>query len=262
MLSRTKKSILISLATVALMSGCGTEDISSLAGGSQATSSEVPSQVSAALSGETSTLSEAVKNDLAYMGNEERLAYDVYNKLYESFPNLQQLDNIPTRSEIKHIEAVKGLIAKYAIDGKTLTVTDRESEKLSPDADLSSVAGSYDIQVIQDLYDQLILKGEQSEMDALQVGCMIEVVDINDLDKYLGDAQESVAEDVVTVFEFLRDGSYSHYWAFDGGLKNIGISDGCCSLGEEYCKTEAEYPKEEKGNEKGKGGSGNGHGHQ
>ena len=260
MLSRTKKSILVSLTTVALMSGCGTEDLASLVGNLQASSGEVPVEVSTALSGETYTLSEAVKNDLAYMGNEERLAYDVYNKLYESFSNLQQLNNIPTRSEIKHIEAVKGLIAKYAIDGKTLTVTDVESEKLSPDADLSSVAGSYDIQVIQDLYDQLILKGEQSEMDALQVGCMIEVVDIDDLDKYLLDAQESVAEDVVTVFEFLRDGSYSHYWAFDSGLKNIGISDGCCSLGEEYCKTEFEYPKEEKGN--GNGGAGNGRGHQ
>jgi len=258
MLSRTKKSILVSLTAVALMSGCGTEDLASLVGSSQAPSAEIPVEVTTALSGTTYTLSEAVKNDLAYMGNEERLAYDVYNKLYESFPNLQQLNKIPTNSEIKHIEAVQGLIAKYEIDGKSLTVTDIESEKLSPDADLSSVAGSYDIQVIQDLYDALILKGEQSEMDALQVGCMIEVVDIDDLDKYLGDAQESVAEDVVTVFEFLRDGSYSHYWAFDNGLKNIGISDGCCSLGAEYCKTEAEYPKEEKGN----GGSGNGHGHQ
>jgi hypothetical protein len=33
----------------------------------------------------------------------------------------------------------------------------------------------------------------------------------------------------------------NNYWAFDSGLINIGISEGCCSLGDEYCQPE--YPK-------------------
>jgi hypothetical protein len=42
----------------------------------------------------------------------------------------------------------------------------------------------------------------------------------NNLDKYILLAEQSNASDVITVFNFLRDGSYNHYWAFDEGLKN------------------------------------------
>ncbi|MDQ7068909.1 MAG: DUF2202 domain-containing protein [Sulfurimonas sp.] len=92
-------------------------------------------------------------------------------------------------------------------------------------------AGTYDIQHIQDLYDLLTLEGAVSEEAALKVGCKIEVIDVLDLDEEISLANASNADDVVTVFEYLRDGSYNHYWAFDKGLKNRGIEDGCCSLG-------------------------------
>jgi len=100
------------------------------------------------------------------------------------------------------------------------------------------------------LYD----KGIQSQKDALEVGCMVEVTDINDLDKYMNQATASNASDVLVVFDFLREGSYKHYWAFDNGLKNMGVSDGCCSLGTTYCHLE--YPQNEENN------GGKGHGKQ
>jgi len=47
------------------------------------------------------------------------------------------------------------------------------------------------------------------------------------------------------VFDFLKEGSYKHYWSFDNGLKSIGVADGCCSLGVingvNYCHNE--YPQ-------------------
>jgi hypothetical protein len=101
--------------------------------------------------------------------------------------------------------------------------------------------GVYPVEAIQELYDMLYDKGRQSEKDALEVGCMVEVVDIDDLDKYIGYAEASEAADVLDVFNFLRNGSYTHYWAFDSGLVNMGIVDGCCSLGTEWCHPE--YPK-------------------
>ena len=254
MLHLQSKSILLSAltATSLLLSGCG--DAVETMNNAMETQT-LPTEVTTALSETTlSPLSENLKNDLAFMGNEERLAYDVYNKLYESYPELKQLQNIPQKSEIKHIEAVKGLIAKYEIDGKTLSVTDVEGTTLSPDADLAMVAGKYDIQEIQDLYDMLIEKGESSASDALEVGCMVEVVDVDDLDRII--AESGDAPDALAVFNFLRDGSYNHYWAFDKGLKNLGVTEGCCSLGEAYCKTEVEYPQEEKGTS----AKGSGHG--
>ena len=195
-------------------------------------------------------LTEEVKNDLAYMGNEERLAFDVYNKLYTLYPTVTQFTNIASRSEIKHIETVRALITKYDINGTALSITDIDTTVLSPDADVTNVnvAGVYDISTIQNLYDVLMEKGALSNVDALQVACMVEVTDINDLDKYIINAETSNALDVVGAFNFLRDGSYSHYWAFDGALKTLGVTDGCCSAGTEFCKTATEYPQTESGN--------------
>jgi hypothetical protein len=56
---------------------------------------------------------------------------------------------------------------------------------------------------------------------------MVEVTDVEDLDKYIVQAAASNAEDIVAGFEVLRNGSYNHYWAFDKGLKNAGIVNGC-----------------------------------
>jgi len=197
-------------------------------------SAELPDTVVASLSTALNVLSDTVKNNLAYMGNEERLAYDIYNKLFTLFPAQKQFYNIASKSEIKHIATVKALVTKYDINATELSITD---------VNVVGIAGVYNIQKIQDLYNVLLSKGEQTNIDALQVACMVEVTDIDDLDKYLVDAEESNASDIVSAFEFLRDGSYNHYWAFDRGLKNIGVIDGCCSVGEEWCKTELEYPK-------------------
>lgn len=179
-----------------------------------------------------STLDPDTIHTLEYMGDEETLAYDLYNKLYELY-SFKQFKNIAQNSEINHIKSVQALIRKYEIIGNDLY--DKEVSELTP--------GTYAITEIQDLYDNLYAKGIQTKQDALEVGCMVEVTDVDDLDKYITTAQNSNADDIVTIYEYLRKGSYNHYWAFDTGLKNLGVSDGCCSLGNEYCKTIQEYPK-------------------
>ena len=118
-------------------------------------------------------------------------------------------------------------------------------------------AGRYNIASIQLLYNDLYAKGIRSQKDALEVGCMVEVVDINDLNNYIGEAQQANAQDVIETYTFLLKGSYNHYWAFDKGLKQIGVSNGCCSLGQTYCHPE--YPKKERSQGHG-GGQGRGHG--
>jgi hypothetical protein len=210
---------------------------------------KLPENVRDALLTPANTLTQDVKDTLAYMGNEERLAHDVYISLYNTHlangTEIKQLTNIATNSETTHIQTVQLLVQKYitGVNDFTDITLDNLDYMYATIEELP--AGEYNIPAIQNLYDMLIEKGVQSQQDALEVGCMVEVVDINDL---LGDitlAEESNASDVATAFEFLRDGSYSHYWSFDKGLKNMGITDGCCSLGEEYCHTE--YPQNESG---------------
>ena len=183
------------------------------------------------------------------MGNEERLAYDVYNKLYESFPTVNQLTNIATKSEIAHIQAVQLLVKKYISDYTEFTNIDLEELGYKDAAVADMQAGTYDISELQNLYNALIEIGEESEQKALEVGCLVEVTDIDDLDRDIALAEDANATDVVVTFNFLRTASYAHYWAFDSGLKAMGITDGCCSIGIidgiDYCHPE--YPQNGQG---------------
>ena len=232
---------LIAVGAVLSLVGCG----SSSSGGDQGDGNPpegLPAEVQAAIDGPSYALSQELTNTLAYMGNEERLAYDVYNELYRQY-GTKQFTNIATKSEYKHITAVQALVQKYKLsDDVSFTNVDLPALGYQNTPIESMQAGTYDIAIIQRLYDDLVAQGSASEVDALKVACIIEVVDVNDLDADIGLAVTEGASDVITVFNFLRDGSYSHYWAFDEGLKSRGVTDGCCSLGAVYCKN---YPKNE-----------------
>ena len=235
---------LVAVSTLVLMNGCG----SSGGSGSETpvASTELPSEVQAAIDAPTSALSQELANTLSYMGNEERLAYDVYNYLYAEF-GTKQFTNIATKSEYKHITAVQQLVQKYKLDD-TIAFSNVDLPSLGYiNTPIESMqAGVYDISAIQALYDDLTTQGSASETDALKVGCIIEVVDVTDLDRDIAIAESENATDIVTVFNFLRDGSYNHYWAFDNGLKKNGVTEGCCTWNELY---HPEYPQNEKGNE-------------
>jgi hypothetical protein len=194
---------------------------------------DLPTNVTQYLYTPKSVINDELINAVKYMADEERLAYDAYNNLYTYHDSsVKQLNNIPTKSEYYHIKAVQGLVKKYNI-----TNTELYSNELE---DLTS--GVYEIDTIQNLYDSLYAQGVASKEEALKVGCAIEVTDVNDLDEFITLANEQSASDIVGIFDYLRAGSYNHYWAFDKGLKNLGVSEGCCSLGQDYCKTDAEYP--------------------
>lgn len=186
-----------------------------------------------------SQLTQEVMDSITYMYSEEGLAMDVYNNIYK-IQKLPQLINIANNSEIRHIEAVNKLAIKY-----DLNVTKYpDTEKPYSVDDMNRYgSGEYPVEPIQELYNLLYDKGIQSKRDAFEVGCMVEVVDIKDLDEFIHLAEG--AKDIVNVFSNLRNGSYSHYWAFDKGLKRMGVKNGCCdvpeALGFNFCHPE--YPK-------------------
>ena len=217
----------------------------------------VPLQIKEALLTSPSVLDQELRNTLSYMGNEERLAYDVYNELYAVFPNIAQFNNVATNGEYPHIQTMQLLIKKYITDYSEFTNTDLEELEYMDTAIEDMAEGTYDISSLQDLHDLLMAKGVASEQDALEVGCMVEVTDINDLERDIALAQDSNATDIEAAFDFLLTGSYSHYWAFNDGLIAMGVTDGCCVLGTldgvNYCHPE--YPQNANA-----GGQGNGDG--
>jgi len=225
-----RKNILKSLLAIgAVLSivACGSSSSNDPSSVSQVTN------VQAAIDSPSSILNQALKDSITHMYNEEGLAYDVYLNIYK-IQAVDQLKSIATNSESKHIEAVNKLAIKYDLNITKYPETDE------PYSIEGIGNGVYSVPTVQSLYNTLYAKGIQSRKDALEVGCMVEVVDINDLDEYIELAEGSKATDVLTIFNYLRAGSYTHYWAFDQGLKNMNVSDGCCSLGAEYCHPE--YP--------------------
>ncbi len=224
------KTVLATIVISLLFTGCGSTD--NEPADTNRTFEQSESNVSLGLN-------EDQKFSLAFMWHEEKLAYELYLELNKIYPS-KKLENIANKSEIRHMEAVERLIEIYDIN-----ITNLKDYTIEYSAsELSSMeVGKFAIESIQNLYDSLYAKGIRSAQDSFEVGCMVEVTDIIDLDRHIEEVQAK--QDLVDTFVFLRKGSYNHYWVFDGALKGLGIDDGCCSLGTidgvNYCHPE--YPK-------------------
>lgn len=201
-------ALLAALGTAAILAGCHT-----------ITGRETASAVE---------LSDDQKYSLAFMWNEEKLAYDVYLELYKTYP-LKQLANIANNSESVHKALVESLVQTYDINITNLVDYSRNYSK----AELEALApGEFAIGELQTAYDSLVAEGNVSKKAALGVGCKVEVQDIADLTAYI--AIFDGVDDVVTTYKSLRDDSNKHYNAFNTALGDLDGSS-CCDFGTDYC---------------------------
>ncbi|MBN1450422.1 MAG: DUF2202 domain-containing protein [Anaerolineales bacterium] len=132
---------------------------------------------------------------LLFMREEEKLARDVYNALYEVWGQ-PTFTNIAS-SEQAHMDEVKLLLDRYNL------------------ADPALMPGSFTDPSLQSLYDQLVAQGSISLADALKVGAAIEEIDILDLQERLAQTDNA---DLQQVFNNLMMGSYNHLNAFTSAL--------------------------------------------
>lgn len=132
---------------------------------------------------------------LTFMREEEKLARDVYFVMSDKW-NVQIFSNISV-SEQRHMDAVLNLLNKYGL----------------PDPILDE--GEFVNEELQSLYDQLVVAGSVSLLDALKVGALIEEVDIEDLRDAIAETTNS---DLVRVYTNLLNASYSHLRAFSGQI--------------------------------------------
>jgi hypothetical protein len=140
------------------------------------------------------TLSAAETDGLLAMREEEQLAHDVYAvsaSLWATpvFANIQA-------SEATHSAAMQSLLDRYALSDPL--------EGLS--------AGVFKTPAFQALYDSLAARSRLSLIDALQVGCEIEELDMRDIVALMATADNA---DILTVYGELLRGSRNHlrsYW--------------------------------------------------
>jgi hypothetical protein len=145
-------------------------------------------------------LSDEVKQQLQFMGEEEKLARDVYVYL-EGLWNNNVFANIAKAEQI-HIDSVSKFLEAYNIPN------------LAPEA-----YGVFTNASLQALYDSLIVKGSLSVTEALMVGALIEEVDISDLYTSIAEANDQA---IIQMYTGLLNGSYNHLRAFVDQLKNQG----------------------------------------
>lgn len=146
----------------------------------------------------TTALSAQEIADLLHMVEEEKLAGDVYETLYEK-TGIQNFGNI-VAAERRHQSAVQSLLKRYGIADPTL----------------GKGLGEFENSAFADLYQLLITQGQRSTADALRVGTKIEDLDIADLNHLLESCQRS---DFIRVYENLNRGSRNHLRSFDRALK-------------------------------------------
>ena len=151
----------------------------------------------------SSSLTDEEIAGLMWMREEEQLAHDVYVVLGDLW-NLRIFDNISS-AEMAHIEAVSGLLDLYGLD----------------DPAAGNETGTFTDPALQRLHDQLVEDGSRSLEAALEVGALIEELDIVDL---VARAAATDNPEISAVYANLERGSRNHLRAFVSQLDSRGVT--------------------------------------
>lgn len=147
-------------------------------------------------------LTKAEADGMIFMREEEKLARDVYTVLAEKWGS-RPFSNIAS-SEERHMAAVKTLLDRYG---------------LKDPAELTK-RGEFANATLQQLYTDLVKRGSSSRAEALQVGAIIEDLDLFDLARW---QKTPVRADIRNVYANLERGSRNHLRTFYWSLKGQGV---------------------------------------
>jgi len=139
-------------------------------------------------------------NGLLYMSDEEKLAGDVYDAFYRRW-NLLTFSHIESE-ERDHEVYLRTFLRRYGVDYPNKGI------------------GEFNNISTQKLYVKLIQKGNSTLEDALEVGSMIEELDISDLEKYMAQTEKV---DLRGTYQILLDGSENHLRIYVSTLKKHGF---------------------------------------
>jgi len=171
-----------------------------------------------------SVLSAAEQEDLLLMREEEKIARDVYLRLYERW-GIRPFGNI-SGSEQAHMDAILALLEHFGM----------------PDPAHDLAVGRFHNPQLQRLYDALVEQGLRSREEAVRVGLLIEELDIDDLQKA---AQRTDREIIRRVYDELERGSRNHLRAFYRWKTQLGVSYQPKHLTPEVFTTTALSPHED-----------------
>ena len=151
-----------------------------------------------------SILNKQEKDAILYMREEEKLARDIYNLLYDKW-EINPFDNI-RQSEQIHMDRMKTLITTYQLEDPVTKNNDKP--------------GVFTNILLQQYYNELSISGSNSLIDALKAGTKIEELDIADIEERI---KQTGRQDIVSSYNFLKMASENHLRAFVRRLKMQGV---------------------------------------
>ena len=144
-------------------------------------------------------LTQAEEDQLLFLLEEEKLAGDVYESLFEKW-GASAFSNIAV-SEQRHMERVLTLVERYGLDAPSTL----------------DARGVFVDEALTSLYAALVTQGNASLQAAYQVGVDIEELDIEDLQILIA---ETGHNDILRVADNLLRASQNHLEAFSSLLED------------------------------------------
>lgn len=159
---------------------------------------------SAVMTTEAGVLDSDEVKDLLFMREEEKMARDVYETMFDKYPTASVFARIAI-SEQAHMDSMQRMIDRYDLT----------------DPVVDDTVGVFQDKGLQNTYNGLVAKGNNSLKDALMVGALIEEIDINDLKHAMLETDESALD-----FSYgnLMRASENHLRAFVRELRVIDSS--------------------------------------
>jgi len=146
------------------------------------------------------SLTDAEKTDLIQLREEEKLARDVYLYAFDKY-GLNVSKNI-SNSEQAHMDQVLAILSVYGLSDPV-----KEEQ------------GAFANSELQSLYDELVGKVDESLLDALVVGAMIEDLDIKDIEDFEARTEKN---DLLDLYDNLKCGSRNHLRSYCSQLELNG----------------------------------------
>jgi len=154
----------------------------------------------------TDTLTQAQKDRLFFIHQEEKVARDVYTYLSDMYEDESTFASIKL-AEQRHMDSAQKLCEKYGVN----------ISKVDED-----VYGEFFVPYLNDLYKECIDLGEEGLKEALNVGILIEETDIGTLtDTIKALDVKKMPADVISTYETLREGSYNHLESFEARVARV-----------------------------------------
>ena len=145
-------------------------------------------------------LSSREKEGLLFIWEEEKTARDLYTGLYEKNNLSIFLDLV--RSESSHMDQARAVMEKHGL------------------AVPLDKPGAFQNQTLQQIHDQLLAEGLESDQDALAAAAAFEEISIMDLEREISASQSA---DLITAYQGLLAGSRKHLRSYVSDLEDQGI---------------------------------------